>query len=167
MNVRRSSDPDLSVADQQLLKKLEDWGWYVIKVGGSDSAPPFAYSLGLYAQFRHPELIIFGLDFQIMHRLINDAGDRIRQGERFQEGHSYASLIRDYDCQFRLVDPSRYTGLLNFTIWYYRGLNFPVLQLVWPDRTGKFPWQPDFDPKLKGDQLDLSKPIISRNSLSH
>jgi Domain of unknown function (DUF4262) len=45
--------------------------------------------LGLHENFGHPEMIIFGLDFDTMHQLINAAGERIRQGERFENGQAY------------------------------------------------------------------------------
>ena len=27
---------------------------------------------------------------------------------------------------------------------YYRGLEFPVLQCIWPDKQQHYPWQPEF-----------------------
>jgi Domain of unknown function (DUF4262) len=34
-------------------------------------------------------------------------------------------------------------------------LHSPVLQLVWPDEAGLFPWHDDFDECLKNDQPSL------------
>ena len=71
--VRRSTDIDLSAHDVKLLETLEQWGWDVIKVAAGDGELAFAYSMGLYENFLHPELILFGLDLNVMHQLINDA----------------------------------------------------------------------------------------------
>jgi hypothetical protein len=139
--VRHSTDADLSERDAKLLKALEQWGWFVTKVSASDSHPAFAYSMGLYETFNHPEIILCGLDLEVMHRLINDAAKRIRQGQRYYENCRYDDLIVGYPCEFRKVNPSRYDGLLNYAIWYYRGAVFPVLQLIWPDPAGLFPWE--------------------------
>ena len=128
--VRRSTDADLDANDKALLTKLERWGWYVIKVGASESAPSFAYSLGLYENFKHPEIIIFGLDFEIMHQIINDAGKHIREGQKYADGERYGDLLRNYACEFRRVNPSRYRGFLNYTLWYYGDAQFPALQLI-------------------------------------
>jgi hypothetical protein len=97
---RRSTDEGLCDSDGSLLKKLEEYGWYVIKVGADDSEPAFAYTLGLYENFGHPEIIIFGLDFDTMHQLLNDAGERIRQGGRFEDGQEDDGLLENYRWHF-------------------------------------------------------------------
>jgi len=75
---RHSTDTGLTERDVDLLKTLEKWGWFVTKVGAGDSESAFAYSMGLYENFHHPEIVLFGLDLEVMHRLINNAGSRIR-----------------------------------------------------------------------------------------
>jgi hypothetical protein len=42
--------------------------------------------------------------------------------------------------------------------WYYKGSDFSVLQLVWPDKKGIFPWQIGFNPAFVHAQpvLELS-----------
>src|SRR5260370_11669712 len=147
--VRRSTDTDLSGHDMKLVETLEQWGWYVIKVAAADSEPAFAYSLGLYENFLHPELILFGLDLNVMHRLINDAAKRIRKGHKYAEGQSYDDLLAGYDCEFRKVDANHHKGLVNYAIWYYMSSPFPVLQLVWPDPAGLFPWEQGFDERFR------------------
>jgi hypothetical protein len=153
--VRRSSDADLNENVAKLLETLEQWGWFVTKVGASDSEPAFAYSMGLHENFKHPEIIIFGLELGLMHRLINDAGKRIRQGHGYKEGQRYDDLLMGYQCEFRMVNPTRYDGLLSYAIWYYKGSTFPVLQLVWPDQAGLFPWEDGFDERFRKKQLIL------------
>jgi len=153
--VRRSTDSNLNVADKKLLATLEQWGWYVLKVGAGESTPPFAYSVGLYEHFKHPEIIILGLDLDTMHHLINDAGKQIRLGHHYESGHKYSDLLAHYECEFRSVAPGRYDRFLNYALWYYGGLHFPALQLVWPDRHGRFPWEQHFDKRFREDQVVL------------
>ena len=43
---RRSTDTDLNAGDKELLTTLEEWGWYVLKVGAEETTPQFAYSIG-------------------------------------------------------------------------------------------------------------------------
>jgi hypothetical protein len=148
---RHSTDVGLDEKDVKLLETLEKWGWFVTKVGAGDSEPAFAYSMGLYENFHHPEIVLFGLSLEVMHRLINDAGSRIREGLKYEEGQKYDDLLQSYPCAFRQVNPTRYDGLLNFAIWYYEGLHFPVLQLVWPDKAGLFPWDDGFDERFRND----------------
>jgi len=57
--VRLSTDDDLTDFDKKVLPTLEEWGWYVISVADK---PVFSYSVGLFEHFKHPEIIVFGLD---------------------------------------------------------------------------------------------------------
>ncbi len=147
--VRRSTDTDLTAFDKKVLPTLEEWGWYVISVADE---PRFSYSIGLFEHFKHPEIIVFGLDSQRSHRIVNDAGRRIREGHRYTLGVRYSDLLKDYDCEFRVVDPTRYDGFLNYALHYYRGSSFPALQLIWPDTHGNFPWDSDFEERFRADQ---------------
>jgi hypothetical protein len=149
---RHSTDAGLDEKDVRLLETLEKWGWFVTKVGAGDDAPAFAYSMGLYENFHHPEIVLFGLDLEIMHGLINAAGSRIREGQKYDEGQKYGDLLLCFRCEFRRVNPTRYDGLLNYSIWYYEGSHFPVFQLVWPDKAGLFPWDDGFDERFRNDQ---------------
>ena len=152
---RHSTDAGLAEKDVKLLETLEKWGWFVTKVGAGDGEPAFAYSMGFYENFHHPEIILFGLDLEAMHLVINDAGARIRKGNKYEEGQKYADLLQSYPCEFRRVNPERYDGLLNYAIWYYEDSHFPVLQLVWPDKAGLFPWDDGFDERFRNEQPSL------------
>jgi hypothetical protein len=90
----------------------------------------------VYENFLHPEVILFGLDLDVMHQLINDAAKRIRQGYKYAEGHRYDDLLESYQCEFRKIDANHRIGLVNYATWYYRSSPFPVLQLVWRDLAG-------------------------------
>lgn len=69
--------------DRKLLADVERHGWHVIGVEEADEGPAFAYSIGLYHNFQHPEVILFGLPVRVMHRVINAVGEKIKSGEKF------------------------------------------------------------------------------------
>jgi hypothetical protein len=48
---------------------------------------------------------------------------------------------------FVTVDPKTYWEFLGSVQWFYRCLDgkFPVLQAVWTDKLGKFPWEEGHD----------------------
>jgi Domain of unknown function (DUF4262) len=98
------------------LKRWSRWGWFVTKVGAGEFNPAFAYSIGLYEHFGHPEIILFGLDLEIMHRLINDAAKQIQHGHRYRENHKYGDLLNGYDCEFRALTSDHYDELLNYAL---------------------------------------------------
>jgi hypothetical protein len=152
---RRSGDADIHERDRNLLLRLERHGWFVMKVGAGDGAPAFAYSLGLFENFNHPEIILFGLDLETMHTLINDVGELVRSGQRFAAGDTSDQLLDGFTCAFRPVAKSQYGAHVTYTVWYYGNEEFPVLQLVWPDMNGRFPWDGEFDERYRPDQPDL------------
>ena len=132
--------------DRHLLADVATHGCHVIKVPRVDSAPPFAYSIGLYHNFTHPEILVVGLELDLMHRLINDMRDHIRAGTVFPAGSRSSDILTDLECEFRGVARSHYVDLFGYARWFYRGNDFPAIQCVWPDRRGHFPGQPEFDP---------------------
>ena len=51
---------------------IEKFGLQVIMVNATDYSPSFAYSIGLYKTYNHPEIICFGLPNDLGHGIIND-----------------------------------------------------------------------------------------------
>jgi hypothetical protein len=47
---------------------------------------------------------------------------------------------------FRPVQPVWYRPFLGTAIWFNEGPSFATLQLIWPDKSERFPWQEGFDP---------------------
>jgi hypothetical protein len=122
------------------------------------AGPGFAYTFGLYEEFKHPELIILGLSYEAMHRVINDAGTQIKNGKQFVHGDTAMGLFADYPCSFRHVNPLQYRRTLSWAMWFYGDANFPALQLFWPDKQNHFPWDAAFNESLRKLQPDLSEP---------
>jgi hypothetical protein len=75
-----------------------------------------------------------------MHRLINDVGERVRDGMRYSAGELSNEFLEGYDVTFRAVPTFQYTGHLGWAIWLYGGASFPVLQMIYPDRQHRWPW---------------------------
>ena len=59
----------MDAPDQQLLDTIENHGWAVIRVSADADGPSFAYSIGLYQTFEHPEIIIVASDCALMRPL--------------------------------------------------------------------------------------------------
>jgi uncharacterized protein DUF4262 len=156
---RHATDTGLSEHDRNVLERREDHGWFVMKIAEDDRGPGFAYTFGLYEEFKHPELVLYGLDPGHMHRLLNDAGKRIKAGTRYyQDGDVIHDLLEGYRCAFRSVNPRWYSKTCTWALWFYQQRSFPVLQLVWPDKNSRFPWDTGFDDSLRSKQPDLSQP---------
>lgn len=57
------------------------------------------------------------------------------------------------------MDPDFYPNYVGYGTWFYdRGVDFPMYQLVWPDKQHHFPWEATFNPDWKHKQ-----PLLDRN----
>ena len=158
---RHSTDAELGEHDKSVLQRREEHGWFVNMIAEDSEGPGFAYSFGLYEEFQHPEIITFGLDSEVMHRIINNAGDQVRKGVEFRDGDLTGELLEGYKCAFRRIHPSQYHETCSWAVWFYGSLESPVLQLFWPDKRNRFPWDEGFTESLRNLQPDLSEPPAS------
>lgn len=139
-------DDDTSVAIQETIR---EHGWWVGLVPGGDDQPGFAYTIGLHEAFGHPEIIVFGLGIDTMHRILNICGDRVREGARFEAGADARDIVEGFDVRFRGVnDEASHAEYLGYGCQHYRSRDFPVLQCLWPDKSGRFPGDPELAPSI-------------------
>jgi hypothetical protein len=125
--------------EAQTLADIDRFGWSVFKVS-NDQGPDFAYSVGMFRTLGHPEIVMFGLPLETMHQLINDVGARVRAGVRYVAGQVSDEFLAGYDITFRAVPAYQYQGHLGWANWLYSGEDYPVLQMVYPDRERRWPW---------------------------
>ncbi|MFM9632592.1 DUF4262 domain-containing protein [Streptomyces galilaeus] len=127
---------------QSTVDVIEQHGWQVTMVPvGRNEAPGWAYTIGLWHQYRIPELAMFGLDIHLMQTLLNGLARRAVEGHALkadQERHDVANV----PIMLKAVDYRWYKAFFGTAIGYYRRPPFPFLQVVWPSRDGAFPWQP-------------------------
>jgi hypothetical protein len=142
--------------DRKLLADVNEHGWHVIGVMESREGPAFAYSIGLYRSFSHPELILIGLPVPVMHKIINVAGEKTRSGECFEHLAEDDDILQGYSVSFRTFARRHYREYLGFARWFYQGDEFPVLQCVWPDSQHHYPWHPQAQPAFAERQPVLS-----------
>ena len=122
--------------------------------------PDFAYSIGFPATLDQPDVLISGLNLDLMEVLVNDVHDLCRSGLVMQDGARTDQLLSGYDCVFRQVTSENLVSeFWNSAIWYqesYRGETFDsAYQVVWPDKANRFSWEPGFDETTGGGQLKL------------
>jgi hypothetical protein len=134
--------------DRWLLQTIARDGWAVLGIPADDEGPSFAYSLGLFHTLNHPEIIVMGVRAESAQQLINDVAVAVRQGQRFEPGGRYDSLVEGNPLAFLTVAPKLYRKYVGYARWFYQGAEFPLLQCVWPDKQGVLPWEPGYDGQL-------------------
>lgn len=135
--------------DRKLLADFARVGWAVVGIPADDEGPSYAFSIGLHRAHSHPEVILIGLPFEASQQFINAVGATVSKGGRYEADHRYDDLIEGHVATFVSVDRSHYKAYLGAAGWFYRGWDFPVIQMVWPDRSGSFPWDARADARFK------------------
>jgi hypothetical protein len=146
--MERMREPQ-DATERKAIADIEDHGWHVLKVMDDSEGPAFAYTVGLFHSFRHPELIVIGLPPEVAHSVLNVAGEAIRRGVRYSEGAQSGDFLEHRACRFRKVPEVHYRSYLGWDLWFYDGNLFPALQVVWADQDGRWPWEPSVDSRVR------------------
>lgn len=104
------------IPQEKIQRNMEQYGCYIIQVKPDGFLPGFAYTIGLYQKFNHPEIICFGLSLDLLGSVLNDACELIKNGQSLQVGVHYDDFIADFSIQFLTVDKSfypNYWGIAN------------------------------------------------------
>lgn len=131
-------------SDERTRDLIAEHGWAVIRVPEDEEGPGFAYSIGLTERFGHPEIAISGLPGDLLHRLVNDAAALIAGGERWAAGTRTDALLEGYACTVRAVVPPNVHTFLGAAVRYYGDEAFGAVQVFWPDRDGRYPWETEY-----------------------
>jgi hypothetical protein len=133
----------MSEPDAKVLQDIREFGWHVTGVFGKqgEEGSEWAFPIGLFHSFGHPELIVFGLPLQRCMNIINEIGNAVKVGKRFLSGEEYPDILADsYKCSFREVTLHQYRNYVGYALWFYEDDPFPLSQCFWPDKEGRFPW---------------------------
>lgn len=153
----RRGEP-LDASDLRVMADVGQWGLHVVRGASIGDAPAFAFSIGLFRTFDHPEVAIFGLAPEVLEAAVRRVGDRVRDGDRFDEGDVAEGIVEGRAVAFRRIVPRHYPPYLGYAVWYHGGARFPALQATWADPAGHFPWQRWFPRELRDLQPMLFEP---------
>jgi hypothetical protein len=140
---------------------VSQFGRHVVTVDEGSHAPAYAYTIGLHHTHGHPEILTLGLAREDSESLLSTLAAEVASGRRFGEGEIYRNTPADMGCGFRPVAREAYPSFLGLARKFYNSLDFPVLQCVWPDPQGRYPWQSGFSPILQWRQPLLQDPATA------
>jgi hypothetical protein len=146
----------------RIAKAVENPGWFVVGVLPAANTPSFSYTVGLTETARHPEVLMLGFDNQLMHRLLNTAGQHIKDGRQFDDWDSSDQVVAAFPVVFRTVPfpEARQWARVASERYRTRG-GFKLLQMFVPDAHGHFPWEVEADPDM-APQARLLPLMVSR-----
>ena len=156
-------------SDRKMFRDILEHGCQVIAVEAGPKSPDFAYSVGLYLNFLHPEILIMGASSQACHKAINQICQEAAAGRIVEEGDERTDLFEvARPIRFVPVAKERYFDYLGYAAWFYRSLlyrvsppmehKFPVLQALWPDKNFLYPDSPNCDENVRKAQTLVAQP---------
>lgn len=91
--------------DRKLLHDVKEHGWHLVGIDDDEEGPAYVFSVGMFHTLGHPEICMFGLiRTETMGQIINDIGDLIMSGHRFDDWEESDDVLDGYSCMFRTVD---------------------------------------------------------------
>ncbi len=123
-------------------------GFNVTGVLAGRGEPAFSYTSGLETTFKHPEIVVFGMDVRTGYDILHAAVDLIRDGTKFAPGEAYDKILVGLNVAFREIPGATASNRFYLAYSTQPGLGVRFTQLVLPDRAGLFPWEKNFDMSL-------------------
>lgn len=112
----------LDASDKKLIANVKKCGFHSQHVFEDADGPAFQYSIGFSDTLKSLEIIVFGLERELMHNMLWEMFRQIKAGSSLSEGARWGGLLGGHH---RRRDP----GLLL------------AYQLFWPGtQQGLFPW---------------------------
>jgi hypothetical protein len=143
-------------AERKLRKNIEEFGCQVMHIAAEDDLPPFSYSVGIPQASNAPEVVVIGLKQPMAHFIVNEYNNRIRSGEKFIPGEMYEGFIGGFEVLLSVIDKAHYDEYFGMNLRLYDGPNFDVVQLIYPNTSGVWPWAPEADDWFRSWQPILS-----------
>lgn len=138
----RARSPRLLEADEDYLTAVHDhiseYGWHVQAVFAGPGQIGWYYTIGFMDTFGVPDIVTFGLPEDVAKRLLNDIGDAMLEGRRFEDDRRYGGFLVDAEVVFKPVLPK--WGGAHFgraRDWY--GTWPDMRQVVLPDLQNRMP----------------------------
>jgi hypothetical protein len=125
----------------ETLKVITTVGHAVVPI--IDSKPQIVYTIGLWHTYRHPELVVFAIPPRQAQIILNMFAEIIKAHGRLKTDQPYAD-IASMPTMFRDASPAKVRPYIGGCTNFYT-VQVPFMQLVWPDRQGRFPWHPLYD----------------------
>jgi len=147
--------------DLEIFRKILEKGAQTFTNDARDGKNAHSYTVGLYLNFLHPEIVILGLSNDLAVEGFSKIRNEADSGKTINTGDERVDL-------FRLRQPVKFISIsddiskidyLDHAAWFYRSLfffqeptlthKFPVLQAVWADQHGYYPGDPRCEERVR------------------
>ena len=156
--------------ERDIIKFVKSHGCFIVSVvpdEGEVHSIPWSYSIGFTKTLGRPEVVLCGLPRDTAHETINLLFAMCRNGLTLEDGQIIDGLFGNgFAVVSRIVDESwLIQSQFASALWFHRTqMDQPlqnVVQLIWPDAEGLFPWDDDCAEWVRNDQPEMYKPRIA------
>ncbi len=149
-------------SEQKALDDIAEHGCHILQVMEEAGSPPFSYSIGVNTTLAQPDLCVIGLKEPLAKFVINEYVFMLKEGKAFEPGIFYPNFLEGYKVCFEEVATEFFPEYFGWAMWYYRGPEFSMRQLIYPTTSGIYPW----DLSAPQDFLDW-QPILTATRKAH
>jgi len=146
---------------QHMEEVIEKFGWMVQGVFPTREDPDhlsFQYTIGLHDKGL-PELLSFGLPMEAGTVLLNDVANHLLECKKTGATHLGRVDHERWPMPFYILDADTDEATEFATgAWFRSGEKATFVQVCWPDRQGRFPWEAGFEDEFVAVQPLIGKP---------
>lgn len=139
-----------------IARDVDAGGFHIMHTPADEAGPAITYSIGLWRNFRHPEVAVCALSEDAGVALIDRIGGDIAQTRRgFMPETIADDLLDGAAVVFIAINEDFYEDALDMAVWFYAHHTrpaepFPAVQAVVPTaESGLYPWDVDYPPHLE------------------
>jgi hypothetical protein len=155
--------PDFRIPHAEKIEwMIETKGWAIEPVAADPEAVPpmpgYSYTIGLPERHEFPEIVVFGLKPVAISGMLDMIVEQLGSGVEIPLDTELVGLFdNDLRCFFLSVDVTSRASLFRTGVAWHAGENFPMVQLLWPDRNGWMPYESGFDTAVR-----TAQPVLGR-----
>jgi Domain of unknown function (DUF4262) len=153
--------PDFHIPHAEKIEWMIETEGYALEVVPPDAEndPPqagYSYTINFPDHVGFPDVVVFGLIPVAARGLLGLVRDMLAAGTEIPIGAELVGLLdNELRCRFAAVNLVEWAPLFATAQAWYRGDEFDVVQLVYPDRNGFLPYEAGFDQRLR-----FAQPVI-------
>lgn len=104
--------------------KIDEMGWAVIYVDGTR---PIAYTIGLFKNYKHPELFLYNKNYEDSLNILNKIAQKIQLGSIYESGDELVDTNLNLNLKFRVCKEQ--ASNLHLITRYY-GFLINILEVI-------------------------------------
>ena len=153
--------PDFHIPHAEKIEWMIETDGFAVEPVAPDAAsdPPragYTYTIGFPDHAGFPDVVVFGLTPVAARGLLGMVAELCRGGTEIPIDAELVGLLdNDLRCRFAHVEVGEWGPLFTTAEAWYRGEQFEMVQLIYPDRNGFLPYEIGFDHRLR-----FAQPVI-------